>query len=186
MSARKALTSVSWNIPMKVPMALSRKMITRKGSRITLTTVQAATRRTVRHGPRSKRSLMAKARRRRSAKLRKNLQTILQLSYLWSLRNPRMLMQESMWGRWNYYQFSASSKRILLFAVFQGKLFLQPFLTTELMLLIRETSVVEDQLLMGCWLSWSFVCHVCKEEYLLKNCGFCMCVEGSTTLELIC
>lgn len=95
MSARKALTSVSWNIPMKVPMALSRKMITRKGSRITLTTVQAATRRTVRHGPRSKRSLMAKERRRRSAKLRKNLQTILQLSYLWSLRNPRMLMRES-------------------------------------------------------------------------------------------
>jgi len=79
---------------MKVPMALSKMMITRKESRLIPTTVWAASRRMVRHGSGSKRSLAAKEWRRRSARQRRNMQTILQLSYLWNLRSPRMLMQE--------------------------------------------------------------------------------------------
>lgn len=85
---------MSWTIPTKVPMALSKKMITRKESRIIPTTVLAATRRMVRHGSGSKRSLAAKERRRRSARQRRNVLTILQPRYLWNLRSPRMLMQE--------------------------------------------------------------------------------------------
>lgn len=77
MSAREALISVSWTIPMKVPMALSKKMITKKESRIIPTTVQAATRGMVRHGTGSKGNPMAKERRRKSMRQRRNVQTVL-------------------------------------------------------------------------------------------------------------
>lgn len=101
MSAREALTWVSWTIPMKVPMALSKMTITRKGSQIIPTAVRAATRRMARHGSGSKRSLAAKEGRRRSARQRRSIQITLQLSYPWHLTSPRMLMQEPKWGRWS-------------------------------------------------------------------------------------
>lgn len=101
MSARGALTWVSWTIPMKVPMALSKMMITRKESQIIPTAVRAATRKMARHGSGNKRSLAAKEGRRRSARQRRSIKIILQLSYLWNLTSPRMLMQEPKWGRWS-------------------------------------------------------------------------------------
>lgn len=144
MSAREALTWVSWIIPMKAPMALSKMMNIRNESQITPTTVWSATIRTVRHGSRSKRSLAAKE-RRRSLRQRGSMQIILQLSYPWNLTSPRMLMRQPNWGRWSALLLRSFQlmQRSFLSLLFHGAYYVlcSCSLRTSLMLLICETSL---------------------------------------------